>query len=367
VGVTKVAAPNKRDKSRDKPREARAFIYRAGVRVAGTILACDASSGSDLIFLSHADALDARAARALPRARHGRRQILTTDTTLTLLGAPGARLRAHALLAGMGRPFSLGELRLELFPSGQGPGAASLLCEMGGAAGIRRIVYAGVIGPGDSPAVRPADALCLDATFGAARFAFPPVEDALAEIRRLVLDAIARGRAPLVLVEPSPPALAVASTLAAAGVPVRAPRVFLQLATAHAGAGQAVPPLQRWNAKPRAGEALLWPPGGRGATGLGRLEAPLAILASGRAVDAAEVARVGADHGVALADRADFPSLLRYVAATGAREVALLNAPGDELAEALAARGVEAYPVGPPRQIALFSRAPEASPHVVSA
>ncbi len=365
MGVTKVAAPDKRAKTRDKTR---AFIYRAGVRVTGTILACDASAGSDLIFLSHADALDARAARALPRARHGRRQILTTDTTLTLLGAPGARLRAHALLAGMGRPFSLGELRLELFPSGQGPGAASLLCEIGGGTNdIRRIVYAGVIGPGDSPAVRPADALCLDATFGARRFAFPPLEEALAEIRRLVQGAIAQGRAPLVLIEPTPSALALARTLAAAGVPVRAPRVFLQLAAAHARAGLAVPPLQRWNAKPRAGEALLWLPRARSATGLGRLEAPLAILASGRAADPAEVARAGADHGVALADRADFASLLRYIAATGAREVALLNAPGEELAEALAARGVEAYPLGPPRQIALFSRIPEPSAHIVSA
>ena len=122
VGVTNVAPSGKR--------EPRAFIYRAGVRVAGTILACDATAGSDLIFLSHAWALDARAARALPRARHGRRQILTTETTLALLGAPGARLRAHALLAGLGRPFALGELRLELFASGHGPGAASLVCEI---------------------------------------------------------------------------------------------------------------------------------------------------------------------------------------------------------------------------------------------
>ena len=350
-------------------RASRSFIYRAGVRVAGTILACDASSGSDLIFLSHAGALDARTARALPRARHGRRQILTTETTLALLGAPGARLRAHALLAGLGRPFALGELRLELFASGHAPGAASLLCELGATATVpgRRIVYAGVLGPGDAPAVRPADALCLDATFGARRFSFPPVAEALAQTTRLVLDALAGGGVPLVLVEPSGSALAVAAALVAAGVGVRAPRAVMQLAAAYARAGLAAPPVQRWSGKLRPGEALLWPPGASEAPALGRLESPTTILVSGRAAEAEERARVGARHAVALADRADFASLLRYVEATGAREVALLRAPGDELAQELGARGVDAYPLGPPRQIALFSGGADTSAHVVSA
>jgi len=349
-------------------REPRAFIYRAGVRVAGTILACDASAGSDLIFVSHAEALDARAARALPRARHGRRQILTTETTLALLGAPGARLRAHALLAGMGRPFTLGDLRLELFPSGHGAGAASLLCEIGATAGSStRVVYAGAIGPDDTPAIRPADALCIDATFGARRYSFPPVAESLAEVRLLVLEVLARGGAPLVLVEAPTSALAVAATLVEAGVALRGGRAVVHAAAAHARAGLTVPPLQRFDGKLRAGEALLWPPSAREATGLGRLEAPAAILVSGYAADPAEVARAGADHGVALGDRADFAALLRYVEATGAREVALARAPGDELAQELRARGVDSYPVGPPRQIALFAGGAETPAHVVSA
>jgi hypothetical protein len=358
--------------ARPDKRAARAFFYRAGVRVAGTILACDASAGSDLIFLSHADALDARAARELPRARHGRRQILTTETTLALLGAPGARLRAHALLAGLGRPFALGELRLELFPSGHGPGATSLLCEIGAGGPTststsKRVVYAGVLGPGDPPAVRPADALCVDATFGARRFVFPPVTEALAEVRRLVLEALARGEAPLVLVEPSATALAAAAALVEAGVAVRGARAIVQLCAAHAAAGLAPPPVQRFDGKLRRGEALLWPRAAREAPGLGRLESPLAILASGLAADPEARRRARAQHAVPLADRADFEALLRYVQATGAREVALLHAPGDELGEELRARGVDAYHLGPPRQIALFAGAAETSAHVVSA
>jgi putative mRNA 3-end processing factor len=91
------------------------------------------------------------------------------------------------------------------------------------------------------------------------------------------------------------------------------------------------------------------------------------ILASGRAADPAETERARADHGVALGDRADFAGLLRYAQATGAREVALVGAPGDELARDLEAEGVSVYPVGPPRQIGLFSGAAGTPAHVVSA
>ena len=123
---------------------ARAFDHRGGgVRIAGTVIACDATAGTELVFLSHAPAFGVHPRRALPRGGGGRRQVLTTEVTLALLGAAGDRLKTHALPGAYGRPFSLGDLRLEIFPSGFMPGAASLLCERAG----QRIVYAGPIGP----------------------------------------------------------------------------------------------------------------------------------------------------------------------------------------------------------------------------
>src|SRR6185436_5029098 len=129
---------------RQKPR-ARAFVHRGGgVRIAGTVIACDATASTELVFLSHAPPFGVHPRRALPRVGGGRRQVLTTDVTLALLGPAGQRLAAHALPGAYGRPFGLGDLRLEMFPSGFMPGAASLLCERQG----QRIVYAGAIGEG---------------------------------------------------------------------------------------------------------------------------------------------------------------------------------------------------------------------------
>jgi hypothetical protein len=331
---------------------ARTFIYRAGVRVVGTVLACDATAGGDLIFVSRAPGLDGRDDGALPRPR-GRGQILTTELTLALAGAAGERLRRHALVAAVGRPFALGPLRLELYPSGSLPGAASLLCEAAG----RRVVYAGRVGHGAAPHTRPAHALCLDATFAASRFSFPDTAEALADVGRFVAGALGARRPPVVLVDGPAAAIEVGNALAADGVKLRAHRTAVAAGVVFRGAGLGAPAFQRFEGRLGAGEALVWPLHARGAARLGALASPAVVLASPWAADPEALAEARADRGIALGSWADLEGLIRYVEATGAREVALLRLPGDELPARLRAQGIDAYPLGPPRQIALFSAA----------
>src|SRR5215212_8809017 len=102
----------------------RAFSHRAGVRVTGSHITCDAAgSAEDLVFLSHAQAIGALGTRRFPLRRAGRQELLATDQTLALLGPAGLSLRKHALPAPFGRPFVLGGLRVELTSSGHLPGA----------------------------------------------------------------------------------------------------------------------------------------------------------------------------------------------------------------------------------------------------
>jgi len=330
-------------------RDDRTFTYRAGVRVRDSVLACDATAGGDLIFVSHADVLGNRAARRLSGPRAGRRKILATEATLALSGVAGARLRPLALVAAFGRPFHLGAMRLELFPSGYGPGAASLLCEHGG----RRLIYAGPIGIAP-PEIRPAEALCVDGTFGAARFVFPDPEQAVAGVTGFVRESLRAGRAPVLLTHARSVQRTIAIALQQAGVTLRADSATLTAAVGWRAAGLAVPALTRFTGALNPGEALLWPALGRDATILERLAAPRFLLASGAAADAATVAQLRVDAAIPLSATADLTGLLRYVEATGPREVAVTHAGDGELCRALRQRGVDAYPVGPPEQISLF-------------
>jgi putative mRNA 3-end processing factor len=330
----------------DQPKPRRAFVYRGGVRVAGTVLACDAATGTDLVFLSHAPAPGARARRASPPIG-GRRQILATEQTLALLGPTGQRLRQHALAAAYGRPFHLGKLRLEIFPSGFMPGSASLLCEVDG----RRIVYAGPIAPAPGAReVRAADALCIDASLARADVRLPDRAEALAAVGASVRGALAAGESPVLLVEPAVTALAIATALAADRVGLSAHRDVMLAAAAYRDAGLAAPPLQRFAGRIAPGEALLWP----------ARKPPPARRAGARphrlvVVSAEPMPPAAAPHVIAFPTGADLAALLSYVAEVGAGEVALVNAPGPEIHRALRARGIDAYPIGPPRQTDLFA------------
>ncbi len=345
-----------------------AFLYRAGVRLAGTVVACDAAAGGDLVFLSHAAVLGARGRRALPHVGGSRRQILATEATLALLGPFGERLRAQTLVVPFGRPFALGDLRLEIFPSGFMPGAASLLCEREG----RRLVYSGPVGqvdevdhvdhvgqPGDGRAeLRAADALCVDARFAAREIVFSERAAAEESLRAIACERAGAG-APLFLIDPPALAPIVARILGAAGVPLRAHRTILDAVAAfrQVDPRSSYPQVQRFAGRLAENEALLWPADARPPSQGGQVRARPSVLVSPRAASAAAGARWGGAHRLTFPWGADLAQLARYVAATGASEVALVGAPDDELAELLRGRGLSAYRIGPPRQIDLFQAA----------
>jgi len=338
-------------------RRKHAFSYHAGVTLDGTPLTCDAVGfATDLVFLSHAQALAPGSSFSLSPRRAGRRQLLATEGTLVLLGAAGERLRARTLPAGFGRPFNLGDLRLALVPSGYLPGAASLLCEARG----RRLLYAGTICRERAfaslcPAqVRSADAVCLDATFGDPRFVFPPREEAEAALRRFVEVALATRRAPVLLVSPFGPAPATAEALHAAGIAVRAYGTIVKVLARFRQAGASLPPLRRFAGKLGPNEVLLWPPEAREAPALGALDSPVFAFVSGFSVERTAVDCMRADQGIALSNQAGFADLVAYLEATGAHEVALHRGFAETFAAILRQRGYDAYAIDPPRQMELF-------------
>jgi hypothetical protein len=342
---------------RPKRAAGRAFSFRAGVCLSETTITCDAQgSAADLVFLSHAQAVGALGQRRFPLRRAGRQELLATDATLALLGAAGARLHRHTLPTPFGRPFVLGDARVELFPSGHLPGSASLLVEVAG----RRLIYAGTIRRerpsfGALPAeIRRADAVCIDGTFGDPRFALPPVEEALAELRRFVKETQAAGGAAVLLTSAYGTAMEVASALATVGYPLRGHRAVVKAAAAFRTAGAPPPTIARFAGRLGPSEVLLWPPEDRDASRLGALARPRFAFVSGFGLDPEALRRVRADVGIGLSSQSGFADLIAYLEATGAREVGIFRGFADELAATLRRKGFEAYAVGPPRQMELF-------------
>ena len=340
---------------RERSARARTFVFRGGTRIAGTVIACDATGGGDLLFVSSARAWVREAAAGAREP--GRAQILTTAETLALMGPEGDRLPARALVVGVGRPFVLGSLRLELLPSGHLPGAAALVVDTGD----RRILYAGAARLGTPAwgavpgAIRAADALCIDATFGDPRFAFVSHEEAAGAALRFVRAARASGCAPVLLAAPYGPAHDLAPVLAADGWKLRGHRSIVAAVAAYRRAGFEPPAISRFSGSVGTDEVLLWPAEDRDARRLGGIGPSRVAWVSGLAADATAVARVGVDEAIPYSRHADFAGLLSYVMATGAREVATKNGFAEDFAAALRERDIDAYVLGAPRQIALFA------------
>ncbi len=284
--------------------------------------------------------LSAHGRRGLPSVGRGRRQLLATDATLTLLGPVGERLRPHALLASIGRPFALGDLRLEVVSSGYLPGAASLLADRAG----RRLLYAGPIGDGAD--LRTAHAVCLDARWAAADLTLPTRAEAESALRATVRERAA-GEAPVLLIDPPGLAPQIAHALAEEGVAVRAHRKILEAFGVYRRALGVTRPaggVQRFAGRLAAGDCLLWPAGAP--LPAPAVKPPRAVVPVGP--------RATGQGGLAFPFGGDAARLLAYVAATGASEVALVGAPDDHLLELLQARGLAAYRLGPARQMPLF-------------
>jgi len=340
-----------------KPRRTpHAFVYRAGIGLTGTHITCDATGfASDLIFLSHARALAPRGPAALSGARAGRRQIVTTEQTLRLLGDAGEKLRPRTLPAAFGRPFNLGDLRIEVVPTGYLPGAAGLLSENDGC----RIFYLGAFCPEpllagvEASEVRRADAICVDATFGDPRLVFPPRQETIAAVRAFAKATLGEGQTPVLLASPFGALPAIALDLAQAGLALRAhPRiaaVFSRLRNVCAS----LPAPARFAGRVAKHEILLWPPEARDAANLVALDNLRLALVSGSATDPGVLARMRVPHGFALTNLPSATEILATIESTGAKEVALFHDGAERLAALLRERGLDAYALGPPRQMTL--------------
>jgi putative mRNA 3-end processing factor len=321
-----------------------AVEWRSGVHLRGTPIWCDARRPRDVCFVSCAHAAGA--------SRHG--QLIGTAATLALLG-PEVGTRSARLSVPYGRPFTLGSIRLELLRSGHALGSAALLTEVAG----RRLLYAGAVNPhggglGGAAELRPCDVLVLDATYAHPRYAFPPVERAVAAVRAFALEVATAGGVAALLVSSPSKGLDVIGRLSEEPHLGFAAHWSIHEAARRLRRGHAaLPRVRRWSGRPPPGKVLLWPVEQRAA--LGALPGPSRVaLVSGQAMDADVVAALGVDAAFAWSNRADHQELLGYVEQSGAQAVFATSVHAEDLARTATTATREVRALGPPRQMALF-------------
>jgi hypothetical protein len=339
-----------------------AFAWSDGVRIAGSDIYCDAARcpAEAIAFVSHARA---------PRLRGGADvRLITTERTRLLRAievAPRGRAAA-TLVTPFGRPFAIGRLRLELLPSGHGPGAAQLYVEERDG---RRVGFCGPLNPqpgrfAEPPQVRAAAALCIDAPLAAYARRLPPRAEVEAALVAAAGAALDDGLQPVVLAPPFGAAADAVALLAGAGLTLRLHARVEAWLDGYARAGTPVhtPPgaLKRFAGSPgaRARDVIVWPLESRGAPAIGRLKGARLLAVTGAALDPDAPARLGVHAAFALADHGDLAALVAHARAAEAGDVWLTRGYGEPAARAFSDAGIRVHALEARRameQMSLFA------------
>jgi len=252
--------------------------------------------------------------------------------------------------------FGIGELTVELLPAGHVLGSAQIRVQRDGLT----VAYTGDLCTEPTLTAEPAevagcDVLVMESTFGSPRYVFPPKAVVLAQVRRFVDDALADGATPVLLGYALGKAQEILKFLGEAGYSCRAHPMVQAVNRVYEACGVPLPGVRALGPEgPSPGEVVVAPPHLQRSGALARIRNKRTAVLTGWAVEGGKVRYRGVDASFPLSDHADFPSLVAYARATGARRVYTVHGYAAELARALRREGIRAEPLEEQRQLELL-------------
>jgi putative mRNA 3-end processing factor len=318
---------------------------KGGLKLASGELWFDARRKAEVSFVSHAHTDHI--------ARHAR-AIGTKETLLLMQHRLGA-LHETVELAYQA-PYALGSLSLELFPAGHVLGAAQIRVTR---ADGHRLVYTGDFSPGSFLTARPSatpqcDTLVVESTFGHPKYLFPPREQMYDEVAAWCKRQLERNVRPILLAYSLGKSQESIAQLTKRGLRVVSHSSIHAISALYNQLGVSITS-RCWDGHFLNGEVGMFPPFNKQRP---RVDEKVATaVLTGWALESWGARRSGADIAFPVSDHADYPSLIAFAKATGAREVITLFGFAKELAEGLRKEGLFARAVTEKMQLDLFGRA----------
>ena len=315
---------------------------RGGLKLQGAGLWFDARQRSPLAFVSHAHSDHI--------ARH--EHVIATRETLALMAHRLGPLLATTEAA-YRRPWQVGALTLELYPAGHVLGAAQVRVTREDG---HRVAYTGDLSTGpaltaQAAEVVPCDTLVLESTFGHPRYRFPPREQTYDEVAAWARRQLALGIRPVLLAYSLGKSQETIAQLTSRGLALCAHPSIHDITRLYAHLGVEVR-ARRFEGSFEAGEVGLFPPF-RSRAALAHLGPVRLAALTGWALEPWGARRAGADLAFPVSDHADFPALVAYAQASGAREVVTVHGFADDLARGLKRAGLFARAVSERVQLPL--------------
>lgn len=315
---------------------------KGGLKLQGSALWFDARRQSEVSFVSHAHTDHI--------ARHAR--AIGTAETLALMQHRVGTVE-HLVPLKYGERYDFEGHTLELFPAGHVLGAAQVRVTRPDG---HRIVYTGDFSPGlfltaKRAEVPACDTLVVESTFGHPKYRFPPREQTYDEVAAWCREKLARGVRPLLLAYSLGKSQESVQQLATRGLKVVTHESIHAISSLYTSLGVPID-ARLYDGTFLEGEVGVFPPF-RAHRPV--IDGPVATaVLTGWALEPWGASRAGADIAFPVSDHADYPSLVEFAKATGAREVVTLFGFAEELAHGLRKEGLFARAVQEKLQLDFF-------------
>lgn len=321
------------------------FIYDSGVRLADTGLWFDAKKKVNLNFISSAS--------LSPVPKHER--IIATPQTLRFLESKTKN--SVTLSCPYNRPFTLGNIRIELIPSGYMLGSSQIVVEHGG----KRIIYTGDIKLRYSATakyieIRRCDILVLKCRYGISKYLFASDRDVMDSIYEFVKESLYFGYVPVIIIDPYGKTQDLILYLLEKKLPVSVHRSILNVLKVYEHYDYSFENCTGINLKKLNGRVLLVPPHIRGSNMLDKISKKRVAAVMGWSVDIEnEIKEVfDADFVFPLSNHAGYDELIQYVQIVNPQKIYLLGTYNVEFSRSLRNMGYDARPLDTPKQLKFF-------------
>ncbi len=314
---------------------------------------CYVSHGHSDHAREHATVVATPNTARICRARFARRAQPKPQLSL-LARTERARVPAMFEERAFNEPWEERGHRLTLFSAGHVLGSSQLMIE--GDDG--RYVYTGDFKLASSltaepPEVKRCDVLLMECTFGRPQYAFPPREEIAEAMVAFARRALEDGAVPVFFAYSLGKAQEAIAILGGAQLKLAVHSAVETMSHVYLECGINLPPFARYDAHHvHADSVLIWPPGATLPKELRDRPVRTAVL-TGWAMDRGALFRYGTQHGFALSDHADYPSLLQYIERAQPRKV-YLNHGFRDFVHRLRGLGVDAEYLEENAQLSLF-------------
>ncbi len=282
------------------------------------------------------------------RGCHG--TVLGTPTTLRfyrmrLTPEPGERA-PEAVPLEFGESIDWNGAELTAYPAGHILGAAQLLIVYKG----ERLVYTGDVKlrvplAGDTAVIVPCDQLIIESTFGLPIYRLLSRDEARDRIIRFARECLADQQTPGFIGYPLGRGQEIVNILCEAGIPTAVHGAIARFIPIYEEAGYRFPRWEAYDARERAGKALVIVPShGNVLQARGR-NIRIAYVSGWAALSNAR-ARSGAEELIPYSDHSDFDELLSMITASNARHIDLVHGYTEPFSKILVKRGFDARPHG---------------------